>query len=209
MVDPGAVQNLVKQLNRWYRKRAKPRGTMDHYHRGTRMSYTAVCRGVACLFSLLLLSIAGALFFVPDIMADKPALAVLGLKIGWLGIVVVALLAPIQVFRECAVVNDEGVISFDLFGREQRFGWKEITGFQIKPDDNKVIFKTANPKVKLKMSLSFDGWRDFLELAEKHLDCALNFQLVYALTHLDAKRPVARPAKKSRWARWFSFGRGN
>jgi len=205
--DPGAAQAIIKQLNRWYRKRAKPRGTIDHYYRGTRMSYNAACRGVACLFSLFLLSIAGLLFFVPSVTADKSPLVVLGLKIGWLGIVAVAFFAPLQAFREFVIVNDEELMKSNLFGRQTRFEWKDIAGFQIKPDDNKVIFRMGM-KAPLTMSLAYDGWRDFLELAEKHLAPALNFQLVYALAHLDAKRPIALPTKKSRLARWFSFGRG-
>jgi hypothetical protein len=203
MVDPGAAQALVKQLNRWYRKKATPRGTADHYHRGTRMSYTAASRAVVCLFSLLLLSVACVLYFAPNLMADKPSLVVLGLKIAWLGIVVVAFLAPVQAFREFVVINEEGVMKSDLFGRQTRFGWNEILSFRINPDDNKVIFRTADPKAKLKMSLAYDGWRDFLELAGRRLDPALNFQLVHALATLDAKRTISRSTKKVPWAKWF------
>jgi len=204
MVDPGVAQALVKQLNRWYRKKAKPRGTMDHYHRGTRMSYTAAYRGVICFFSLFMLSISFALYFVPGLFADKPPWVVLLIKIVWAGITLVFILAPLQAFREFVIINDEGVTKSDLFGRQTRFGWKEIAGFHIKPDDNKVIFRTANPKTKLTMSLAYDGWWDFLELAGKHLDPALNFQLLYVLAHLDTKRPISRSTKKTRWAKCFS-----
>jgi hypothetical protein len=44
MVDVGLTQVIVRQLNRWQRKHANPRGAADHFHRGTRMSYTTVSR---------------------------------------------------------------------------------------------------------------------------------------------------------------------
>src|SRR5690349_18111460 len=100
MVDPGVAQALVKQLNRWYRRRAKPHGIIDHFYRGTRMSYSTASRVIASLFSLFLLAIAGALFFVPDVLTGQSPLMILLLKCGWLGIVIVALLAPLQAFRE-------------------------------------------------------------------------------------------------------------
>ena len=206
MVDPGVAQALVKQLNRWYRQRAKPRGTIDHFHRGTRMSYTATCRVVACLFCLFLLLIACLLFFVPGIFADKSPWFVLGLKIGWAAIVVVAILAPLQALREFTVINDEGLIKFNLFGRETRLGWKEIFTYQLKPDDNKVIFRN-NAKTKLTMSLACDGWQDFLETAAKHLDPALYWQFAYSLANVNTKQAISRPTKKTRPAKWFSFGR--
>jgi len=126
------------------------------------MSYNAACRGVACLFSLFLLSIAGVLCFVPSVTADKSPLVVLGLKIGWLGIVAVAPFAPRQAFREFVIASDEGLMKSNLLGRQTRFEWKEIAGFQIKPDDNKVIFRIGI-KTRLTMSLAYDGWRDFLD----------------------------------------------
>ena len=71
-VDVGAAQAIIKRLNQWYRRRARPHGAIDHYHRGTRMSYTAAYRGVVCLVSLFMLSIGGVLCFAPSILADKP-----------------------------------------------------------------------------------------------------------------------------------------
>jgi len=207
MVDPGVAQALVKQLNRWYRQRAKPRGTVDHYHRGTRMNYAAAYRTVMSLFSLIMLSVAGVLYLVPDITADKSPWVVLGLKIGGAGIVIVAVLAPLQAFREYAVVNDEGLIKFNLFGRETRLGWNEIVTFQLKPDDNKVIFKN-NTKTKLTMSLACDGWQDFREMAAKHLDPALYWQFANALANVNAKGTISPSTKKTRPAKLFSFGRG-
>jgi len=207
MVDPGAAQALVKQLNRWYRSRAKPHGTIDHFYRGTRMSYTATYRGVMSLFSIVILSVASVLYFVPDIFADKSPWVILAMKIGWTGIVVLAVLAPLRAFREFTVVNDEGLIKSNLFGREQRLGWREISNFRIKPDDNQVIFMNS-AKATLTMSLTYDGWQDFREMAARHLTPVLYWQFDYALTNLDAKRANLPSTKKTRPAKWFSFGRG-
>lgn len=179
---------------------------MDHYHRGTRMSYTSVYRNMMCLFSLLLLSVAGVLYFVPSITADKSPLMVLGLKIAWLGIVAVAILAPLQAFREYTVVTDDGLIKSNLFGRETRLAWREISTYQIKPDANKMIFRTTT-KAKLTMSLAYDGWQDFRELAARHLNPVLYWQFVSALVNVDAKRTISCSTKKTRPAKWFSFGR--
>ncbi len=207
MVDPGAAQALVKQLNRWYRQKAKPHGTMDHFYRGTRMSYTAAYRTVMCLFSLIMLSVAGVLYLVPDITADKSQWVVLGLKTGGAGIIVLAILAPLQAFRDFTVVNDDGLIKFNLFGSETRLEWKEIFTFQIKPDDNKVIFR-SNAKTRLTMSLAYDGWQDFREMAARHLGPVLYWQLDYALANLDAKRANLPTTRKLRLPKWFLFGRG-
>ena len=206
MVDPGAAQALIKQLNRWYRQRAKPHGAIDYYHRGTRMGYTAAYRRVMCLFSLILLSVAGVLYFIPDITADKSPWLVLGLKIGWAGIIVVAILAPLQAFREFTVVNDEGLIKRNLFGGEARMGWQEIASFRIKPDDNSVYFLNR-AKGKLTMSLTYDGWQDFREAAARHLNPVVYWQFAYALANVNAKSAVLRSPTKPRWGKWFSFGR--
>jgi hypothetical protein len=207
MVDPGIAQVVIKNLNHWYRKKAKPRGTLDHFYRGTRMNYTSSYRVVICFFSLIMLSGAYALYFVPGLFADKSPWIVLLIKIAWVGITVVSLLAPMQAFREFVIVNDEDVMKSDLFGRQKRFNWKEITSFHLKPDSNELVFQIADSKRKLTMNLAYDGWRDFLELAEKHLDPVLNFRLVYEVATLAVRRPVARPIKKSRWFMWF-FRRG-
>jgi hypothetical protein len=206
MVDPGAAQAVVRQLNRWYRKRAKPHGTIDHFHRGTRMRHTAVCRRVVGCMSCFLLSIAGLLYFVPGILADKSPLMILLLKIGWAGIVLVAVLMLLQAFREFTVVTDDGLIKSDLFGRETRLGWKEIFTFQMQPDDNKVTFKN-DAKAKLTMSLSYDGWQDFRKMAEKHLNQALYWQFTCALANINAKHTPSRSIKKTRQAKRFSIRR--
>jgi hypothetical protein len=205
MVDPGAAQMVIKQLNRWYRKRAKPHGLADHYYRGTRMGFTATNRAVVCGFSFLLLSIAVVLYIVPNATAQKSFEMAILLRTVWLGIVAVAILAPLQAFREFAVVTDEGLIKSNLFGRETRMAWKDIFTYQIKPDDNKVIFKD-NAKAKLTLSLSYDGWQDFEEMAARRMNPVLHWQLQHMLTSLRTTGTIPSTAKKSRWAKWFSSG---
>jgi hypothetical protein len=207
MVDPGAAQQIVKLLNRWYRKRAKPRGTIDHYYRGTRMSYTKTYRRVASFISLLMLSIAALPWFVPDIFTNKSPLETLALRAGWAALVVVPVLLLLHAFREYAVVTDDALVKSDLFGRETRMAWKEICFYKIKPDQNKIVFLKTGMKSGLTMSLAYDGWRDFLEMAAKHLDQSLYLQFTFALANLDAKGKTSRSTKKSRWAKWLSSGR--
>src|SRR5262245_4632127 len=110
MVDVGLTQLLVKRLNRWYRSRSRPHGVFDYTYRGTRLCYNRTYRTATCFVSLFLLIPAAALFFVPSLFADKSQLFVLVLKIAWAGLLVVVLLAPLQAFREFAVVNDEGIM---------------------------------------------------------------------------------------------------
>jgi len=205
MIDPGAAQAVVKQLNRWYRQRAKPHGIIDHYHRGTRMCYTAVSRAVASGFSAFLLSIAVVLYIVPNATAEKSFEMAVFLRTLCLGIVALAILAPVQAFREFTVVTEDGLIKSNLFGRETRMSWPEIGSYQIKPDDNQVIFLTTT-KAKLTMSLSYDGWQDFRETAARHLDPVLYWQLQHSLTNLDVKRIASRSTKLPGWAKWFSTG---
>jgi len=206
--DPSAAQAVLKQLNRWYRKKAEPHGTIDHYYRGTRMSYTAAYRTVMFLFSVVMLSVDSVLYFVPDVFADKSPWVILALKIGWVGIILLAVLALLRAFRESTVVNDDGLIKINFLGGEARLKWTEISSFRIKPDDNSVsLIKNAN--TKLTMSLSYDGWQDFREMAARHLNPALYQQLDYALAKLDTKRADLPTIKKLRPPKWFSFGRGN
>jgi hypothetical protein len=208
MIDPGAAQAIVKQLNRWYRKKAKPHGAMDHFYRGTRMNYTAAYRGVTSFMCSIILLIATIPFFAPDIFADKSPYIILLLKMGWCGIVLVAIYLPLHAFRDFTVINDEGLIGSNHLGRETRLGWKDIYTYQIKSDDNRVIFRTHG-KAKLTMSLSCDGWQDFLEMAARHLNPALFWQLNTALANVDTKSKQTIPGwtKKARWAKWISFGR--
>lgn len=206
MVDPGAAQALLKQLNRWYRSRARAHGTIDHFYRGTRMRYTATYRGVVCCLSIFLLVVAGALFFVPDLFADKSKWFILGVKIGCVGMVVAAILLPLHALREFTVVNDDGLIKSNLIGGEARMGWQDIASFRINPDDNSVVF-INRAKGKLTMSLAYDGWRDFQEMAARHLNPSLYWQFTYALANVDAKRPTARSTKQIHLPKWLAFGR--
>ena len=118
MVDPGAAQAIVRQLNRWYRKRAKPHGVVDHFHRGTRMSYTATYRVVmGCMASFLFL-VPALCFLVPSVTEGKSPLMVVFLKLGSVGIMVLALLVLLRAAREYAVVTDDGLIKSNTLGRK-------------------------------------------------------------------------------------------
>lgn len=206
MVDPGIAQVIVKRLNQWYRSRSKPRGTMDHYHRGTRMSFNTAYRAGNGVVAVFLLAIAAVLYLVPDLFADKSPWVVLAIKIGWAGIVAVAVLAPLQALREFVVVNDDGLVKSNLFGKISRMSWQEIAAFQTKADDNKVTL-VSHAKGKLTMSLCYNGWQDFLEMAEKRLNPALYWQVAYALADIKAKDSISRSTKKPRPAKWFSIRR--
>src|SRR5262245_31887554 len=127
MVDPGAAQAIIKLLNRWYRKKAKPHGTIDHFHRGTRMRYTTEYRAVNIGMSIFLLSVAAMLYLVPGVMEGKSSLVVLLVKWGWVGIVAAATYVLMQAVRECAIITDDGVIKVDVLGRERRMDWRDIS----------------------------------------------------------------------------------
>ena len=195
MVDLGLTQVIVYRLNRWYRRRAKPHGAVDHFNRGTRMGYRAASRLVPCLCSLMLLIAAGLLYFVPNTLTEMPSLEVLALKFGWVGVVVVAFLTPFEVFREYVVITDDGLLKSNLFGRQTRMAWKDIVTFRLNVNDNKVVF-TAGKKAKLTVSLAYDGWQDFLETAARQMDPALYAQFYLMFANLDVKRPVLKSIGK-------------
>src|SRR6267378_1054772 len=176
MVDVGLTQVIVKRLNRWYRIRSRPRGTVDHFYRGSRLSYNTPYRIVSCFMSLFLLSIGCLLYFGPDFLADKSRAVVLVVKIAWIGIVGVAFLSPLQAFRYFVIVSDKGLIKSNLFGRKTRLEWREISNVQIKLDANDVILANS-AQTRLKMSLCYNGWQDFLEFSAKHLNPMLHLQI--------------------------------
>jgi hypothetical protein len=182
MVDVALTQAIVKRLNRWYRKRSRPHGTIDHTYRGVRLAYNNSYRLIVCLMSAFLLFPAGALYFWPDLFADKPRPFVIALKIGWAGLLVVVFLAPLQALREFLVVNDEGILKSNVLGKQIRLEWKEIAQVRIDSDGNDVTFLTGAGN-KLKASLAYNGWQDFLEISAKHLDSALQSQLAFALSN--------------------------
>lgn len=129
--------------------------------------------------SAFLLIPAGALYFWPAIFADKPRTFVLALKIGWAGLLVIVFLAPLQALREFLVVNDEGILKSNVLGKQTRLEWKEIAQVRVDSDGNDVIFLTHAGN-KLKASLAYNGWQDFLEISAKHFDSTLQFQLAIA-----------------------------
>ena len=49
MVDVALSQLIVRRLNRWYRRRSKPRGTLDHTYRGMRLVYNNSYRLLVCV----------------------------------------------------------------------------------------------------------------------------------------------------------------
>jgi len=196
MVDPGIAQAMVKRLNRWYRKRAKPHGVLDHYYRGIRMTRTAAHCAVSLCFWLFLLSIVVAFFFVPGIFSGQPSLIQILLKAGWLLMAVLVLLAPLGAMRDFAVLTEDGLIKPKLLGGEARVAWNDIRLVQIKPDSNEVNFFTGN-KTKCAISLAYDGWGDLLEMAAKHLDRPLYYQLTASLQNIDIQR-TRKPGKMSK-----------
>jgi len=141
--------------------------------------------------SIFLLSIGCLLYFGPDFFADKSHTFVLGIKIGWLGIIGVALLAPLQSFRDFVIVSDEGLMKSNLFGRKTRLAWPEISHLQIKPDENDVILRN-DAKTKIKMSLCYNGWQDFLEFSAKHLNHGIHLQIATTLAGMNKGKPFGR-----------------
>ena len=145
--------------------------------------------------SLFLLGPACALFFIPGLFADKSPAFVLFLKIGWIGILVVVFLAPLQAFREFVVVSDEGLLKSNLFGQQTRLDWARISGLQIKLEESEIIFLT-DTKTKLKASLCYNGWQDFVDTSAKHLNESLQWQLAAAVATLGKPKSVLAEASK-------------
>jgi hypothetical protein len=195
MVDVAISQAVVRRLNRWYRSRSQPHGTVDLNYRGTRLAYNNSYRLVSCLASLFLLGPACALFFIPGLFADKSPEIVLALKIGWAGILVVVFLAPLQAFREFLVVSDEGLMKSNLFGKQTRLDWREISRIHIKMEESEIIFFTET-NTKLKTSLCYNGWQDFLEISAKHLNESLQWQIAAAVATLGKPKSVLAETSK-------------
>lgn len=194
MVDTGLAIAIVRRLNRWYRKRAKPHGRVDHYYRGTRMTPTASKRVVyACMWLFFAAVTVGFLFIPKNELSDLPGLRLLLVKAGWVLMAGVALLMPLLAVRDFIVVTDDGVIKPKLFGGEKRFGWSDVVSIQMDPDGEDVIFVDGD-RGKYKVSLAYDGWQDLLEMASRHLSPMLYVRLAGLY---DSDRARAVPAGKS------------
>ncbi|HWX23092.1 MAG TPA: hypothetical protein VN578_24585, partial [Candidatus Binatia bacterium] len=143
------------------------------------------------LMSLFMLAVACLLYFVPGVFEGQSRWLVIAVKVGWFGITAVCVLAPLQAFREFVVVSDEGLVKYSLFGSRSSLGWKEISGLRSKRGDNEITFEGSGRK--LKMSLCYDGWEDFRELARKHLPGGMNLALAGVLD-TGKPRPQENPA---------------
>jgi hypothetical protein len=194
MFDPFVAQAFVRNVNILLRRRSQPRGTIDHFYRGTRMGYNRAYRTLICLATLGVVSLAAAAFlFLPGILQDKDGMALCA-KIIATGMATIGIFASLQALCEFVVVNDDGLLKSNLFGRKTRMAWDEILHFRFKPDDNKVIF-FGKDKFKLTLSLAYNGWQDFLEVAARRLEPATYLVIAYTLANVDAKRPQ----RKSFW----------
>jgi len=195
MVDIGLTQVVVKRLNKDSRRRAKPHGLIDHYYRGVRLHYNWSYRIRVCFFSLFLFSIGCALYVVPGVFSGESPVVGYIIKIAWLGIMAVAIFAPIQACLDFVIVNDEGIMKSDLFGKKTWLKWNQVSNFVVKLDSNDLIF-ASETKIKLKMSLCYDGWQDFTEMSAKRLSPVLYSQLyltmrnVYGETWSKEKRTI-------------------
>jgi hypothetical protein len=198
MVDPGAAQLIVKQLNRWYRRSSQSRGTIDHFYRGTRMSYNGTKRMATCVISAILFSMGCVAYLYPHWSIDRTWWFLLLMKIGGIGIVALGTIQLLQAFCEFVVVTDDGLFKSDFLGRKTQMAWDEILHFNIKPDDNKVIL-FGKDKFKLTMSLAYNGWQDFLEAAARRLNPATYAVIALALANVDTKKSVTMRPLKSPW----------
>jgi hypothetical protein len=189
-VDPGIGLLVAERVNRWLRNRRQARGVSDAYFRGVRMTYNRSYRIAMCMTAVFLLGLAGVLYFVPGILEEKSRFWVVVVKVGWVGITAVAILAPLQAFREFAVVTDDGVIKSSLWGAQTRLDWREIDRVRTKPNENGITFQ-GSQGTKLKMSLCYDGWEDFCELGQRHLAP----HLLYAIRRALADEGPGKPRK--------------
>jgi hypothetical protein len=170
---------IVKRLYRWFRSRSRPHGAMEHTYRGVRLAYNSSYRLSVCLVSLILFLPGAALFFTPGSF-NEPPLIDLALKIACAGILLVLVLAPLQAVRDFLIVNDEGLMKSDLFGRRTNLKWNAISQVQIDFDGIDITFRSDAGK-KVKASRAYDGWQDFLKTSARHLDRRLQAQLAFAL----------------------------
>lgn len=186
MIYTGLLEHVVvKKLYRWIRHQSQPHGTTDHFYRGRRMSYNWAYRVVVCFVSLVMFSLAGAGVLVDALLHDKSWWS-LFISASANLMAIMGALVPFQAFREFAVVTDEGLLKRFMFGSIQQLAWNEILGFKINPAENKVTL-SGTGKSKMTMSLAYDGWQDFLEMAKRRMDPGNYQSIAYALANVDAK----------------------
>lgn len=206
MVDPGAAQVIVKHLNRWYRSKSRPRGVVDYYFRGTRMTFNRAYRAGNALLAGMMLAAGTLLFLMPDMLADKPLWQQWLVKLGWVGITVTALILLLQLFREFTVVNDNGLMKSNLWGRITRLDWNELAYFHYKIDENTITFRN-NAHEKLTLSLCYNGWGDFMEMAARRMPPSLYWQVTCGLASVKANDQRQKSRKTGSGKKWFTFRR--
>jgi hypothetical protein len=183
MIDVGLSLFINKRLNKWYRSRALPNGTIDHYYRGVKMSYTAVYRRVTCGVCIFLLLVAGVLYSVEIAPADNTLFTFTVMKMFVVGLILLGIAAPLWAFWEHVIINEEGIIKPRLLGSKTKMEWQDILSYEIRPDDNLVIFSDQS-KRKVMLNLAYDGWEDFQKLAAKKMDPDLYWQFRSSLVDL-------------------------
>ena len=204
MVDPGAAQLIIKQLNRWYRRRSQPHGTIDHFYRGTRMSYNQTRRLATCVIAAILISLGGVFYLYPHWAVDRTWWFLLIMKIAGIGIVALGIIQLLQVACEFVVVTDDGLLKSDFLGRKTQMAWNEIRHCQVKADNNKVIL-FGKDKLKLTMNLAYDGWQDFLEMAGRRLNPAIYATIAISLANVDSHKVAVSP-QKTLWKKPLAKG---
>ncbi|MBW8864926.1 MAG: hypothetical protein JF609_08400 [Verrucomicrobia bacterium] len=198
MVDAGIAQAVTKAFNGWCRRKAKPHGTVDHYYRGIRMTTTTSYRLAGYFISVLLLLLAGFILLYGDPFDRNTPLHDIVLLSSTLLMTILGVLAPMEAFRDFTVITEDGLLKSNLFGTKTSMNWSDIHSFQINPDGNTVTFFNE-AKQKLKMSLCYDGWQDFLETASRKMNRALCLQFSYAFFSLNT--PKASKLKTPRSSR--------
>lgn len=175
-VDVGLGHWLSQKYLAWLRRRRRPHGAYDPYYRGVRLEPNRVAKLSACTTSVVLLTGAGFLFLGPDIFEKHERWLGLAVKVGWIGITLVALLAPLEAFRSFVIVSDEGLRKRNLFGRETRLDWDQVKRIEAKPQGDELVFRGFG-NGKLTVSLTCDGLEDLQQYADKRLTLPLSSAL--------------------------------
>jgi hypothetical protein len=185
-VDPSIGLLVSDHLNRWLRKHNRPRGIPEYSFRGVRLTYNRAYRICYCLLGILILAIGCAPWYVPNLLKGNTGWELRLYQSIYLLVGTPGLFLIVKVFRESAVVSDNGIVKFNLLGWQSReLKWHEISAVQVKPAENIVLFRGP---AKLKVSLSYDGWDDLLEYAAKQLDRTLFAKLNHELVSLARMR---------------------